>query len=130
MRSKEIEEAIKSCNLLLFGDIQLHIIDDDGGTAYEGTVDKLYNKDLETVLSYISELEKENENYRKLYVNIQGMRSGKELLTKYINDSILKDVIRDKIEELEQTKGDFATYIAVSERIQVLKEILGEEYDN
>ena len=57
MRSKEVDEAIKSCNLLLMGDITLHIINDDGGTGYAGVVDKQYNDDLKTLLNYISDLE-------------------------------------------------------------------------
>lgn len=42
-------------------------------------------------------------------------------------DYISKQRIRDKIEELSKNKGDLATYIAVSERIKVLYELLNEE---
>ena len=35
-----------------------------------------------------------------------------------------ESLIKEKIEELKNTKGDFATYIAVSERIAVLEELL------
>ncbi len=56
--NNEEKQAIKNCNLLLNGDITLHIIDDDGGTAYAGTVNKLYNKDLETVLNLIEKQQK------------------------------------------------------------------------
>lgn len=37
---------------------------------------------------------------------------------------ILKSKVKEKIEELTNTKGDFATYIATSERIKVLQELL------
>nr|DAH05191.1 MAG TPA: Protein of unknown function (DUF2730) [Caudoviricetes sp.] len=39
-------------------------------------------------------------------------------------NSIPKQKIKDKIKELANTKGDLATYIAVSERIKVLEELL------
>ena len=53
MISEEERNAIGQCKLLLAGDITLHILDDDGGTAYAGIVNKEYNKDLETVLNLI-----------------------------------------------------------------------------
>lgn len=61
--SEEEKKAIKQVSLLLAGDISLHIIDDDGGTAYAGTVNKLYNDDLQTVLNLI---EKQNKRIEKL----------------------------------------------------------------
>lgn len=61
MNDKE-KKAIGMCRLLLNGDITLHVIDDDGGTAYAGTVNKTYNDDLEIILNLIenqkAELEK------------------------------------------------------------------------
>ena len=42
-------------------------------------------------------------------------------------NSIPKQKIKDKIKELANIKGDFATYIAVSERIKVLEELLEEK---
>ncbi len=60
MNEEEIK-AIKMCRLLLNGDITLHIIDDDGGTAYAGTVNKTYNDDLETVLNLIEKQKAEIE---------------------------------------------------------------------
>jgi hypothetical protein len=56
------------------------------------------------VLKRNKELEEENKNYKRLYININGMRNGKELLIKYINDSILKSAIKEKIEELLEDK--------------------------
>lgn len=65
MTDKE-KEAIKSCNLLLNGDITLHIIDDDGGTAYAGEVNKLYNEDLKTVLSLVQTQQEDIEDYQRI----------------------------------------------------------------
>lgn len=56
---KEEQQAINQCRLLLNGDITVHIIDDDGGTAYYGTVNKQYNNDLETVLNLVEQQERE-----------------------------------------------------------------------
>ena len=64
MRSKEVEKAIKYCNLLLAGDITVHIKNEYGETEYAGDVDKQYNEDLKTLLDYIEKLEyqiQENE---------------------------------------------------------------------
>ena len=78
--TEEEKKAIGQCNLLLNGEITLHIIDDDGGTAYYGVVNKDYNKDLEIVLNLIQKqdkiiknqsytnkkMKKKLDNYRKL----------------------------------------------------------------
>lgn len=64
----------------------------------------------------VKELEEENLHWRGQY----------HLITRKI-DIIPKQKIKDKIEELTNTKGDFATYIAISERIQVLQELLQKE---
>lgn len=59
MISEEEKDAIEQCKLLLSGNIYLHIIDeDDGGTAYAGIVNKVYNKDLEIVLNLIEKQQK------------------------------------------------------------------------
>ena len=107
MRSKEVDLAIKNFENY----DKLISIYRPKDVTIENPQD--FNKDVETVLNYISELEKDNKRYEK---ELHGV-------LKY---SIAKHVIRDKIKELEETKGDFATYIATSERIQVLKEIIGE----
>ena len=60
MNDKE-KKAIDMCRLLLNGDITLHVIDDDGGTAYAGTVNKTYNDDLQTVLNLIENQKAEIE---------------------------------------------------------------------
>ena len=68
----------------------------------------------------IKELEEEKKNrvdFQKKYIEVTNL---------YLN-SIPKQKIKDKIKELANIKGDFATYIAVSERIKVLEELLEEK---
>lgn len=60
------KESIKFCNLLLNGDITLHILDDDGGTAYSGVVNKSYNEDLQTVLNLVNKQQAELEKKSKI----------------------------------------------------------------
>lgn len=97
MRDKEIEEAIKYCNLLLAGDITVHIRNEYGETEYAGDVDKQYNEDLKTVLSYIETLEE------------------------------LPNKIRDKIKELEDRAKEYGYYKTEIEYARnTLQEIIGE----
>lgn len=42
----------------------------------------------------------------------------------FVNQFIAKQKVKDKIKELANTKGDLATYIATSERIKALEELL------
>lgn len=56
--------------------------------------------DADEIYKRYYELKRENEKLKRLHINIQGMRNGKELLNKYITDSIPKSVIQDKIEKL------------------------------
>lgn len=119
MRSKEVDEAIKSCNLLLMGDITLHIIDDDGGTAYVGIVNKQYNDDLETVLNYISELEDDNNELRKYYASRKEVEKLKDIidaLHETGENFISKDKIRDKIKELDKEEQELQNSISEEER--------------
>lgn len=58
------------------------------------------------------------------------MRSGKELLNKYINDSISKNKIREKIKEIEDSLKEDCIALHEFQRlakIDVLKELLGDE---
>ena len=69
------------------------------------------------------------ENSKQFQVYISGMRSGKELLNKYINDSIPKNKIREKIKEIEDSLKEDCIALHEFQRlakIDVLKEILGE----
>ena len=75
------------------------------------------------------------ENINPRVINTHDSWSTLEIITDEIkqtktkDDSISKQKIKDKIEELTNKKGDFATYIATSERIKVLQELLQESED-
>ena len=89
--------------------------------------EKLYLRDIEaieTILKELKRLQEENKNLKK--ANREKADKLIEITDLYLN-SIAKSKIIEKIEELTNTKGDFATYIATSERIKVLKELLEEK---
>lgn len=142
MISEEERKAIGQCKLLLAGNIYLHIIDeDDGGTAYTGTVNKEYNKDLETVLNLIEKLEnmynKEHNEHIEMKRQNGVLRNNERILKEKIeelekreiwstatinglkDDFILKQKIRDKIEELEEE--DLEIYDTDSEDLIIAK---------
>ena len=120
--SKELEEAVK----------KLKEIQETNRAWLKETKDenceKLYLRDIEaieTVLKELKRLQEENnklERANKTYIN-----SILSITPVLLEDYIEKDKIKEKIEELANTKGDFATYIAKSERIKVLKELLEEK---
>ena len=88
----------------------LHTLDDDGGTAYSGVVNKLYNKDLETVLNYIKELEKGitrlKDKNKKLSEEIIDVK-----VDKVKRNFIPKQEHKEKIKELEKERdGIYADY--------------------
>lgn len=92
MLSEEEKKAIGQCKLLLNGDITLHVIDeDDGGTAYCGVVNKLYNKDLEIVLNLIEKQQAEIEKKDKIIYEIakafkqDDIRSTDEIIEYFTN---------------------------------------------
>lgn len=111
--SEEEKKAIKMCRLLLNGDITLHIINDDGGTAYAGSVNKTYNDDLETVLNLI---EKQQIKIKELEADLY---SANCTINEYIEErNKLKDkMIGDKMEQLD----DYVIYL-----IESYLEIMGE----
>lgn len=76
----------------------------------------------------VKQLEKENEELMKLMVhkNIYTKKLEEDLFENASNYVIPKQKLKDKIKELSKTKGDLATYIAVSERIRALQELLEE----
>lgn len=93
---------------------------------------------IETLLQYIDQLEKkvkELEKYKRLAkANLSDSEEFKNnmcnhrcLLKTELYNSIPKEKVKEKIEELSNTKGDFATYIATSERIKVLQELMEEK---
>ena len=129
MRSKEVDDAINIVSNVRTGLMNFNELINE----HKDIIDS-----VEKVLNYISELEKENEKYKNFQLHISGMRSGKELLTRYIKDSILKDKIRDKIKELEEEieeKHEYGLDLTIIHEheidtngiIAVLKEILEGE---
>lgn len=116
MRTKEVEEAIKNCNMLLAGDITLHIIDDDGGTAYAGEVNKTYNDDLKTALSYIETLE---QLPKKIKDKIKELEEDKQTILQAI-----KEAKESKDEEF--LKYNREILYRINGEISVLKSIIGE----
>ena len=91
MNDKE-KNAIGMCRLLLNGDITLHVIDDDGGTAYAGTVNKTYNDDLETILNLIENQKAELEK-KEAIINE---------MAKTINKEYYKDIIENYTKKVEK----------------------------
>lgn len=89
--------------------------------------------DTDEIYRRYYELQKENQQLRNEYRNIQqdgyirGRAEEQQKAEQIIYESyISKQIIKNKIEELSKTKGDLATHIAVSERIRALQEILEE----
>ena len=64
-----------------------------------------------------------------LEVTPDNERTMRERLRKQYGMGAYATILLPKIKELSNTKGDFATYIAVSERIRALEEILQESED-
>ena len=83
-------------------------------TKWETYGERNLEKDIITVLELLRDLYNDNIRYEKeLHYTL-----------KY---SISKEKIKDKIKKLSEIKGDFATYIATSERIKALSELLESE---
>lgn len=78
----------------------------------------------ETILNLINKLQKENEMLKRCHIQ------DNKNLDFVMANCILKEKVKDKIEALSKTKSDLATYIAVSERIRALQEILDEREDS
>lgn len=152
--TEEERKAIGQCKLLLAGDITLHILDDDGGTAYAGIVNKGYNKDLEIVLNLIEKLEnmykKEHNEHmemkrqnailrnnerilkEKLETQTQNYHSAMEDVNYFCGNYISKDKVRDKIEEHKaKTDCRYCNNACDSYAVcTVLKELLEEGKKN
>ena len=77
-------------------------------------------KQITIILNLIEKLQKENEMLKRCHIQ------DNKNLDFVMANCILKEKVKDKIEELSKTKGDLATHIAVSERIRALQEILEE----
>lgn len=105
-------------------------------TAIENLIQR--NKDLEQIEREHKEengrLRKENINLKEKIIRQQEQLNiaNKKILAqkgqlKVVNNSYIpKSKIKEKMEELTKIKGDLATYIATSERIKVLQELLEE----
>lgn len=83
-------------------------------TKWETYGERNLEKDIITVLELLRDLYNDNIRYEKE-------------LHDTLKYSISKEKIKDKIEKLSEVKGDFATYIATSERIKALSELLESE---
>lgn len=139
-----IEEDIKRCKELIKPKNSEWI-----GLSNQNAIE-IVLANLEALCDMQMSADRELENARKINeehkkTNAELRKKVKELDTK--NDELLKDLysanciisdlsdsipkqkIKEKIEELTNTKGDFATYIATSERIKVLQELLQESKD-
>ena len=99
------------------------------------TEHKLYNikqsdgleDNIKIVLYLIEKLQKENEELNKENEHLH-REINRRIKLKIENEKIVdtqfiyKQKIKDKIKELSEIKGDFATYIATSERIKAINE--------
>lgn len=102
MDNKEIK-TIKGISKLVD-----EVIDDDNLDTWDNLSPLEKATMMKKLINIIDKLEKENK------VDL--------------NNYISKGKIRNKIDELigEQGTGDFAQYVAIGEKLQVLREILGE----
>ena len=82
-----------------------------------------------TIIQYIEELEtKVKELGKAQHTLMQSRRKWKKRYYKAkgkLKNSIAKQAIRDKIEELNNTKGDLADTIVANAKVDVLIELLG-----
>lgn len=100
------------------------------------------NKDFffefaECLIKRIKELEEENvilrkaNNITKDLIKEVKIEDITQVINKsyeeFVNQFIPKQKVKDKIKELANTKGDLATYIAISEKIKALEELLEEK---
>ena len=133
MRSKEVDLAIKNFENY----DKLISIYRPKDITIENPQD--FNKDVETILNYISQLEKETD---KLKIEKNNLINERDKLTEeynktgeFVNNQIYreknyisKDTIRDKINEIEMTSSQInGDYFMNNYKIQVLKELLGEK---
>lgn len=84
---------------------------------------------IEHILSDYKRVLQENEKLKaKLLDTLEGQKVIKEETPQYIKENyISKQKVKDKIKELSEIKGDFATCIATNERIKALSELLESE---
>lgn len=98
-------------------------------TKWETYGERNLEKDIITVLGLLKETQIKNKSLEEL---LQGTlyemyKYYRDLANSYQGNCISKEKVKDKIKKLSEIKGDFATYIAVSERIKALSELLESE---
>ena len=146
--NKEIEEAIRKCNLFIQAGATINLVDCNSKGQL---VFKEYNTSaIETVLNYIKEIERENKELKGFFEgkeqatidnSICKERMAEDALQKNVKlkkalvDSTPNSVIREKIEELKKEKEqlrieknvtwDSGIY-KIDLKIQALEEILKE----
>lgn len=112
MRTKEVEKAIESLNINKTMVLK-------GGDSCIASVDN-----IETVLAYIEELEKDVKDAIDGYQDL-----GKEVYFNFIS----KDKIREKIKELEEKRdkfieeNKFGSFMEAESGLRALKSIIEEE---
>lgn len=87
--------------------------------------DKIKELSVLKICEIIKNLQKENEELEEINNELEAVKD--EAIRRYNFETIPIQKIKDKIEELSEIKGDFATYIATSERIKALLELLESE---
>ena len=110
--SKEEQEAIWYCSEML--------ADNENDIRHWKIVENLIDKQQ----AEIEELKEANKQQMLFTFKNNDLESVELVNNSYIS----KDKIRNKIDELIEEKGtgDFAQYIAIGEKLQVLREILEE----
>ena len=108
MRSKEVDDAINDLMFIVVTDIY------DNEVRIDKTkVINEYNQSVGTVLTYISDLEKENKMWQEYKERLDKLDS---------KDFIFKQEIRDKIKKLEEDKQ------TILQAIEEAKESKDEEF--
>ena len=96
--------------------------------------DRLTQYGKRLLVENIEKLQRENEELKKFItegITVVPHSPYKNYRLDFLRENFVsKKKIKNKIEELSKTKSDLATYIAVSERIRALQEILEESEDS
>lgn len=87
--------------------------------------DKIKELSVLKICEIIKNLQKENEELEEINNELEAVKD--EAIRRYNFETIPIKKVKDKIKELSEIKGDFATYIATSERIKALLELLESE---
>ena len=126
MKENSIEEAIERLNR--FKTIKIMY-----GNIFSMHLEQLkqLQEDLETALTYIVTLEKENEELIEIIARKNGYTQSLEedLFGNASNYVISKQKIKDKIEELKQKQTDYGPFknFDIESRISIIQELLENE---